>query len=186
MLLSLLEKGRSQFCLDFQYLFFMGSIERLTVASKAIHGSGQVSFWPNPDSTHQRRVKGRSNPKPTVGKIGRFGFLWWLALVGLDRLPKLKKASKSEKKASPESRIFARNWKFSLESGKFRRKLKNSCRKLDFFWNMHFFFLLEIVGFGRIWLNPTRYSRIWSRSLLIWLRSRRIWLVFAGFSQIFL
>ena len=50
---------------------------------------------------------------------------------------------------------------------------------------MHFF-LLEIVGFGRIWLNPTRYSRIWLRSLQIWSRSRRIWLVFAGFSQIFL
>lgn len=38
---------------------------------------------------------------------------------------------------------------------------------------------LEIAGIGRIWLNPTRSSRIWSRS-------RRIRLDFAGFGRIFL
>ena len=65
--------------------------------SRAVHGSGRVGFWPNPKSTRRRRVEGRSNPKPTAGKIGRFGFLWWLASVRSDRLPKLKKASKSEK-----------------------------------------------------------------------------------------
>ena len=132
---------------------------------RVVHGSGRVGFRPNPDSTRQRRVKGRSNPKPTAGKIGRFGFLWWLALVWSDRLSELKKASKSEKKASPESGIFARNWKFLPEIGKFRRKLENSRRKLDFFSEICIFLLLEIVGIGRIWLNPTRYSRIWSRSL---------------------
>ena len=51
---------------------------------------------------------------------------------------------------------------------------------------MPLFFPLEIVGFGQIWLNPTRYSQIWLRSLQIWSRSRRIWLVFAGFGRIFL
>ena len=58
--------------------------------------------------------------------------------------------------------------------------------KTGFFLKYAFFFLLEIVGFGRIQLNPTRYSRIWSRSLQIWSRSRWIWLVFVGFGQIFL
>ena len=125
---------------------------------RTIHGSGRVGFRPKPDSIHQRRVEGRSNSKPTVGKIGRFGFLWWLALVGSDRFLELKKASKFEKKRR-------RNLEFSLGIGNSCRELENSCRKLDFFLNMHFFFSLEIVGFGRIWLNPTRYSRIWSRSL---------------------
>ena len=43
--------------------------------ARAVHGSGRVGFRPNPDSTRRRRVEGRSNPKPTAGKIGRFGFL---------------------------------------------------------------------------------------------------------------
>ena len=76
---------------------------------RAVHGSGRVGFRPNPDSTRRRRVEGRSNPKPTAGKIGRFGFLSWLASVGSDRVPELKKASRSEEKASPESGIFAGN-----------------------------------------------------------------------------
>ena len=75
--------------------------------------------------------------------------------------------------------IFAGNQKISQETGKFSPKI-------GFFLKYAFFFLLEIVGFGQIWLNPTRYSRIWSRSLQIWSRSHRIWLVFAGFSRIFL
>ena len=113
----------------------------VVAVDRAVHGLGQVGFRPSPDLTRRCRVEGRSNPKPTAGKIGRFGFLWWL---GLDRLPELKKASKFEKKASPES-------------GKF-------FPKTGFFLKSAFFFSLEIVGFGRIWLNPTRYSRIWSRS----------------------
>ena len=115
-------------------------IKGLHALVRAVHGSGRVGFRPNPDSTRRRRVEGQSNPKPTAGKIGRFGFLWWLASVGSDRLPELKKASKSEEKASPESGIFVGNWKFLPETGKFRRKLENSRRKLDFFWNMLFFF----------------------------------------------
>ena len=71
------------------------------------------------DSTHRRRVEGRSNPKPTAGKIGRFGFLSWLASVGSDRVPELKKASRSEEKA-------CRNLEFSPET-------ENSCRKLENF-----------------------------------------------------
>ena len=101
--------------------------------SRAVLGSGRVGFRPNPDSTRRRRVEGRSNPKPTAGKIGRFGFLGWLASVGSGRLSELKKASKSKKKASPESGIFAGIWKISPETGKFRRKL-------EFFRNMLFFF----------------------------------------------
>ena len=77
--------------------------------TRAVHGSGRVGFRPNPDSTRRRRVEGRSNPKPTAEKIGRFGFLSWLASVGSDRVPELKKASRSEEKASPESGIFAGN-----------------------------------------------------------------------------
>ena len=46
-----------------------------TILVRAVHRSGQVDFQPNPDSTRRRRVEGRSNPKPTAGKIGRFGFL---------------------------------------------------------------------------------------------------------------
>ena len=109
-------------------------------ATRAVHGSGRVGFRPNPTSTRRRRVEGRSNPKPTTGKIGRFNFLWWLASIGSYQLPELKKASKSEEKASPESGIFAGIWKFLPKTGKFRRKLENSRRKLDFFWNMLFFF----------------------------------------------
>ena len=133
-------------------------IKGLHALVRPVHGSGRVGFRPNPDSTRRRRVEGQSNPKPTTGKIGRFGFLWWFASVGSDRLPELKKASKSEEKASPESGIFAGNWKFLPETGKFPPKT-------GFFLKYAFFFSLEIVGFGRIWLNPTRYSRIWSRSL---------------------
>ena len=68
-----------------------------TILVRAVHRSGRVDFQPNPDSTRRRRVERRSNPKPTTKKIGQFGFLWWLASVRSDRLPKLKKASKSEK-----------------------------------------------------------------------------------------
>ena len=51
------------------------NIENSMMSIRAVHGSGRVGFRPNPDSTRRRRVEGRSNPKPTAGKIGRFGFL---------------------------------------------------------------------------------------------------------------
>ena len=101
----------------FIYLFmFLGG--NWCLLSRAVHRSGRVGFGPNPDSTHQRRMEGRRNPKPTAVKIGRFGFGWWLALVKSGRLPKLKKALKSEKKS-------CQNLEFSSESGKFCRKLEN-------------------------------------------------------------
>ena len=50
-------------------------IKGLHALVRAVHGSGRVGFRPNPDSTRQRRVEGRSNPKLTAGKIGWFGFL---------------------------------------------------------------------------------------------------------------
>ena len=100
--------------------------KKSNIIGRAIHGSGWVDFQPNPDSTRRSRVEGRSNLKPTVGKIGRFGFLWRLVLVGSNRLSELKKAPKSEKKVSPESRILPETGKFLPKTG-------------FFFWNMHFF-----------------------------------------------
>ena len=72
-----------QVCLDdFQETAFPASVntsacglhlihikDPVTITIRAVHGLGRVSFRPNPDSTRRRRVEGRSNPKPTAGKM---------------------------------------------------------------------------------------------------------------------
>ena len=88
-------------------------VGRYIGTSRAVHGLGRVGFRPNPDSTCRHRVEGWSNLKPTAKKISWFGFLWWLASVGLGQLSKLKKALKSGKEALLEFGIFAKNWKVS-------------------------------------------------------------------------
>ena len=47
-------------------------------------------------------------------------------------------------------------------------------------------FSLKIARIGRIWLNPTRSSRIWLRSCQIWSKSRQIWLDFASLAGFFI
>ena len=103
------------------------------VLIKAVNGSGRVGFRPNSDSTRQRRVEGRSNPKPIAGKISRFNFLWWLASIGSDRLSELRKASKYEKKCR-------RNLELSPETRNSYRNLENSHKKTGFFLKFAFFF----------------------------------------------
>ena len=79
--------------------------------SRAVHGSGRVGFWPNPNSTRRRRVEGRSNPKSTgsmmvsVGQVG--------SVAGI------KKGIEIWKKRH-------RNLKFLPETG-------NSCQNLENF-----------------------------------------------------
>ena len=115
-------------------------IKGLHALVRAVQGSGRVGFRPNPDSTRRHRVEGRSNPKPTAGKIGRFGFLWWLASVGSDRLSELKKGIEIWRKSvagiwnfGQKLEILAGNWKISAETGKFSPKT-------GFFLKYAFFF----------------------------------------------
>ena len=104
---------------------------------RAVHGLGQVNFRPNSDSTLRRRVEGRSNPKSTTGKIGRFGFLRWLVSVEPGQFSKLKKALKSGKKKSVAG---IQNFPLKLEN------IAGNKIFFLFFFLKSAFFWLEIAG----------------------------------------
>ena len=73
-------------CVRSYYLLFTEIVIEWIVV-RPVHGLGQFSFGPNPDSTFWRRVEGgrtRNQPPLSIGRVsfrfecGRFQFSWSL------------------------------------------------------------------------------------------------------------
>jgi len=62
-------------CVRSYYLLFTKTVIECIVV-RPVHGLGQFSFGPNPDSTFRRRVEGgrtRNRPPVSIGRVS-FGF----------------------------------------------------------------------------------------------------------------
>ena len=114
--------------------------------ARVVHGSSRVDFGPNPDSTRQRRVRGRGTqnrlPEKSVEWVSSEGERQSDQLVA-----EVKKNHRNLKNRSSESEKYCRNlenhagiWKILPRSGKSCRNLKNLSGIFIFSrWNLKFF-----------------------------------------------